>query len=123
MEYLNLLIQRMFKSPFSFEGRIRRKEYVFTFLILYILSFVLGYVIGDEVEPEGGFLILFLLVFAATMWMQLAQTAKRCHDVNRSGWYQLIPFYTIYLLFAEGDKFRNSYGPSPKYDEDNEDTI
>jgi len=43
--------------------------------------------------------------------------------VNRSGVYQLIPFYTIYLLFAEGDKFRNQYGPSPKYTNDEEDQI
>ncbi|HWD87839.1 MAG TPA: DUF805 domain-containing protein [Mucilaginibacter sp.] len=105
----------MFKDPFSFEGRIRRKEYVITFLILYIISFGLGYALGDGVE--GIYLWLILILLAASVWIQLAQNTKRCHDINRSGWYQLIPFYTLYLLFAEGDKFRNQYGPSPKYTE------
>jgi uncharacterized membrane protein YhaH (DUF805 family) len=103
----------MFKDPFSFKGRIRRKEYVLTMLILYIGSLILGFAIGDGIE--GIYLWLFLILLAAFVWIQLAQNTKRCHDVNTSGWFQLIPFYTLYLLFAEGDKFKNQYGPSPKY--------
>ena len=103
----------MFKDPFSFEGRIRRKEYVFTFLILYMISIALGFIIEDG--AEGIFVWLYLIVLLAFVWIHLAQNTKRCHDVNTSGWYQLIPFYTLYLLFAAGDKGRNQYGPSPKY--------
>jgi uncharacterized membrane protein YhaH (DUF805 family) len=40
----------------------------------------------------------------------LAQGAKRCHDRGNSGWYQLIPFYSLWMLFAEGDQQANSYG-------------
>ncbi|MBS1528782.1 MAG: DUF805 domain-containing protein [Bacteroidetes bacterium] len=104
----------MFKDPFSFKGRIRRKEYVITMLILYIISFALAYAMGDG-SVDGIYVWLFIIILVPFVWIQLAQNTKRCHDVNRSGWYQIIPFYTIYLLFAEGDKFRNRYGPSPKY--------
>jgi len=112
----------MFNDQFSFKGRIRRKEYVLTMVILYIVSLALGYAIGDG-GIEGIYLWLFVIIFVAFGWIQVAQNTKRCHDVNRSGVYQLIPFYTIYLLFAEGDKFRNQYGPSPKYTNDEEDQI
>ena len=102
----------MFKSPFSFEGRIRRKEYLITLTILDALCYILAFVDRDGIEDV--FLVMYLIVFIAIIWINLAQTTKRCHDINRSGWYQLIPFYTIYLLFAEGDRRRNIYGPDPK---------
>jgi uncharacterized membrane protein YhaH (DUF805 family) len=103
----------MFKAPFSFEGRIRRKEYVLTVTTIYVLSIVLGFVAQDGID--GLFLLLYFIIIAALLWVQLAQSAKRCHDVNTSGWFQLIPFYVLYLLFADGDKGSNRYGPSPKY--------
>ena len=111
----------MFKDPFSFEGRIRRKEYIITFIVLYIISLILGFVMSQG--AEGVFLIIYFVVLIAFVWIQLAQTAKRCHDVNTSGWYQLIPFYVIYLLFAEGDRFRNQYGPSPKFKYPEDDSV
>jgi len=86
---------------------------VLTETILYILSIGLGLVVQDGID--GPFLLIYLIVFAAMFWIQLAQSAKRCHDVNTSGWFQLIPFYGLYLLFADGDKTRNRFGPSPKY--------
>ena len=39
------------------------------------------------------------------------------HDVNKSGWYGLIPIYSIVLLFTEGTKGKNDYGDSPLVEE------
>lgn len=114
LRYLNWLIL-MFKTPFSFEGRIRRKEYALTLFFVYLISLALGYVAQDGLD--GISLLMYLVVFVALGWINLAQSAKRCHDVNTSGWYIGIPFYALYLLFAEGDKKRNRYGISPKYKE------
>jgi len=36
------------------------------------------------------------------------------HDVGKSGWYMLIPFYNLYLAILEGDKGPNEYGADPK---------
>jgi uncharacterized membrane protein YhaH (DUF805 family) len=44
----------------------------------------------------------------------LAQGAKRCHDRGNSGIWQIIPFYGLWMLFADGDLGRNEYGANPK---------
>tara|TARA_B100002052_G_C15808607_1_gene564754 strand:- start:721 stop:1017 length:297 start_codon:yes stop_codon:yes gene_type:complete len=56
--------------------------------------------------------MLFLTI--PLMWFQWAQGAKRCHDRNCSGWWQLVPFYALWMLFAEGTRGPNKYGPDPK---------
>ncbi|MFI5159657.1 MAG: DUF805 domain-containing protein [Sphingobacteriales bacterium] len=108
----------MFKAPFSFEGRIRRKEYAFTVLIIFVVALVFAIIIPDQTKYSIS--LLFFVLGLVSWWIIFAQTTKRCHDVDRSGWYQLIPFYVIYLLFAEGDKFPNQFGVSPKYNDDND---
>jgi len=47
-------------------------------------------------------------------WFLFAQGAKRCHDMNNSGWYQLVPFYILWMLFYQGTAGPNNYGPDPK---------
>ncbi len=36
------------------------------------------------------------------------------HDVNKSGWYILIPIYNLILACTEGTKGHNDYGNDPK---------
>ncbi len=58
--------------------------------------------------------VLIAISFIPLLWFMLAQTTKRCHDLGSSGWYQLIPFYNIGLLFIDSEKGRNKYGDNPK---------
>lgn len=97
---------KMFSSPFSFEGRIRRTEYGISFII-YIFYYTLINAIFNSSS------ILFI-AFIPDFWFLWAQGAKRCHDRGNSGWYQIIPFYFLWMLFAEGDANKNEYGNSPK---------
>lgn len=95
----------MFKTPFSFEGRIRRLEFGLTWLIYWaILVFV--QVVG-EVAP------LAFLILLPSIWIMLAQGCKRCHDLGKSGFWQIIPFYFLFMIFQPGSPEMNEYGFPP----------
>ncbi|MDB5272278.1 MAG: rane protein [Chitinophagaceae bacterium] len=91
----------MFKALFSFNGRIGRAEYAFTFVWYFLMILFFNAMV--ETMPLLG-LLLFPMI-----WIFWAQGAKRCHDLGKIGWYQIIPFYFIALLFVKGDLGLNEY--------------
>ncbi|PIQ20498.1 MAG: hypothetical protein COW65_14630 [Cytophagales bacterium CG18_big_fil_WC_8_21_14_2_50_42_9] len=102
----------MFKSPFSFNGRIGRKEYRFSFIIYIIAVLAIGFFIQwDRIRLTPFKAFIFYLPFA---WFFLAQGAKRCHDRNNTGFYQFIPLYVLFMLFADGNVGANDFGADPK---------
>ena len=105
-----LKTKSMFKNLFSFEGRIRRTEYGISFII-YFISYFAAYA---SLSSQGSGSIFGLLVIIPLLWFIWSQGAKRCHDRGNSGWFQIIPFYVFWLLFAEGDYGVNAYGENPK---------
>lgn len=108
---------------FSFSGRIRRLHYGLRVLLASLASviIVIIWVFSTSINPDTGqndistFGALFVcLTCFVTIWFALATNAKRCHDLNKNGWWQLIPFYGFVLLFAEGTHGPNNYGDDPK---------
>ncbi|HSZ71736.1 MAG TPA: DUF805 domain-containing protein [Cytophagaceae bacterium] len=91
----------MFKAPFSFNGRIRRTEYVITFFIYVIMAFIIN--TSVEMYP------FLILIYIPLLWILWAQGAKRCHDLNKNGWYQIIPLFFLVLIFSRGDNGPNKY--------------
>ena len=120
----------MFKSPFSFNGRIRRIEYVLSCLLggaVTAIAFWLGVgtsLIGASQNSGSGFGIGVLIGFSALIggiWFTIAQDVKRLHDGDKSGWLVvllLIPIVNfilgLYMLFADGTVGPNRYGNDPK---------
>lgn len=106
----------MFKSPFSFRGRIRRSEYALSFLIylcvVFFFSFISTTVSGRSNSDAGGIVLLFVLI--PCLYFMLAQGVKRSHDLGNSGWFLLIPLYGFLLLFAGGEPGENRFGVDPK---------
>ena len=98
----------MFKDIFSFYGRIRRTEYALTYSF-YILV-LLGTSIIVETSKQDWVGVFILL----PVYLLISQGAKRCHDRGNSGWYMLIPFYFIIMVFGAGDYGPNEYGDNPK---------
>ena len=99
----------MFQNIFSFEGRIRRTEYVISYLIA-----VLAVIIINVIGAAGRGAAIIFLAYIPLYWFLWSQGAKRCHDLGNSGWYQLIPLYIFWLLFADGYEGINEYGYNPK---------
>lgn len=99
---------------FNYKGRLNRKRYFFRTLIA---GFILGFV--------AGFLAVISPILAAPVWILSAAAGimlgiRRCHDLNKSGWFYLLIFIPIvnifialYLLFAMGTIGPNQYGPDP----------
>lgn len=92
-----------------FSGRARRSEYwyfvLFDSLILIALQIV-GFYIGNE--------ILYALYSLAVLIPSLAVGVRRMHDVNKSGWFILIPIYNLILACTDGTAGPNEYGSDPK---------
>jgi uncharacterized membrane protein YhaH (DUF805 family) len=42
---------------------------------------------------------------------------RRMHDVGLSGWYYIIPFYSLFIACQPSDFGDNQYGPNPIYGE------
>jgi uncharacterized membrane protein YhaH (DUF805 family) len=78
---------------FSPEGRVSRRAYWLGLLLPVLL---LGIGVGLAV-PVLAFNRAMLILFAITLWPMIAVGAKRCHDRDRSGWFQL-----VYLIPAIG---------------------
>ena len=98
----------MFKTPFSFNGRISRTEYIISTFIWFLIQAV-----GMPLLLEA-FWIGFL-IYVLAYWFWLAQGAKRCHDFGQAGWIQIIPVINpIVLWLFQGTAGQNQYGPDPR---------
>lgn len=103
--------QRMFSDIFSFDGRIRRTEY-------WLTSFILGFIVVISellmITESVALILLAMGILIATIWVGLACSVKRSHDIGNSGFFILIPFYGLWLCFANSTPGRNKYGNNPK---------
>lgn len=83
----------------DFSGRASRSEFwyfrlfnVLTFIGIYLIIVAIKIVIGIDL----GFLILAYPI--ALFIPNFAVTARRLHDTNRSGWWQLLPIITGLII-------------------------
>lgn len=103
-------VQTCFKKYAEFNGRALRSEYWWFALAVFLVSLVLT-VISSTLSN------LFSL---ATLLPSLAVGARRLHDTNRSGWWQLlwlIPIIgwivMIVFLAQQGQDAENRFGAPP----------
>ena len=102
---------------FNFEGRARRSEYWWFVLANFCASIVLSF-LGNLIN----FPWLTTILSLALLIPSLGLTARRLHDIGKSGWLMLIsiiPIVGAILLIIwcakDGDPQPNQYGPSTKY--------
>jgi uncharacterized membrane protein YhaH (DUF805 family) len=98
------------KKYADFNGRARRSEYWYFVLFNYLVQLLIGYIGLYTFENPYFGTIYFLAVFIP----YIAVGVRRMHDVNKSGWYILIPIYNLILCCTDGTNGPNDYGPDPK---------
>ena len=83
-----------FRRFLDFRGRSNKLQYR-SFLFFYVLTdLFLGLFAGGQTTLNS-VIMAFLLV------PLLAVQIRRSHDTGKSGWWVLLPFYSIYLIFAK----------------------
>jgi uncharacterized membrane protein YhaH (DUF805 family) len=107
-----------------FSGRSRRSEYWYYALFLGIINIALNiiyYLINaNGLWPsfgENDWIVsnyLKLLTTYVFFMPGLAVYVRRLHDVDKSGWFILVPIYNIILVFKNGTKGTNRFGNDPK---------
>ncbi len=99
----------------TFEGRASRREFWYFVLASVIISLILGFIEGilrgllsippmhnDESALANIYSLLVLLP-------SLAVSARRLHDIDKSGWWMLVPLYNIYLFLQKGHPGTNRF--------------
>jgi len=95
------------KNPFSFDGRIRRLEYIIYKILIVIALIIL------IISILNGIILLYPVLILVLL-LNFSQSTKRCHDLGKSGWLQFIPFFVFFLSLTDGDIGKNKYGNDPK---------
>ncbi|MBN1781945.1 RDD family protein [bacterium] len=108
----------MYRDPFSFQGRIGRKKFSISAVIVGLLCGILIFLlirVSKHLSEGMGLVLGYLLSMGAYVgyWFLLAQGCKRCHDMGKSGWLQCVPFYFILMFLKRGGSGSNAYGPNP----------
>ena len=115
-------IKTCFNKFAVFSGRASRSEFWFfcLFGILggIITSIIYVMILGYPFEENGPINLIFSV---ALIVPSLSVTARRLHDINKSGWWQLLWITIIggILLIiwhaTEGEKKKNKFGPPIKF--------
>ena len=94
------------KKYADFNGRARRSEYWY-FALFNLLIFIGIYTFNNNRYIALAYNLAVIIPY-------IAVGVRRMHDVNKSGWYILIPIYNLILCFTDGTIGPNQYGPDPK---------
>ena len=115
-------IKTCFSKYAVFSGRASRSEFWWFFLFGFIGGIVTVVVdvmiLGYSAEDNGPVNIIFTII---TFLPYISVGARRLHDINKSGWWQLLWITIIggILLIiwhaTEGENKKNKFGPPIKF--------
>mgnify|MGYP001432298102 FL=1 len=115
-------IKTCFNKFAVFSGRASRSEFwffvLFGFLGGVITSIIDVMILGYPFEENGP---IYLIFSVALIVPSLSVAARRLHDINKSGWWQLLWITLIggILLIiwhaTEGENKKNKFGPPIKF--------
>ena len=99
---------------FSAEGRIKRQPYWLGSIPLVVIQIIVEIAVESTGNPTFAFINLILI------WPGVMISIKRCHDLDRSGWFSLVLIIPIVQLwpmvelgFFQGTAGPNKFGENP----------
>ena len=95
MNFKSSITTCFIKKYANFSGRASRSEYWFFYLfffIFYIVSMALVFVFSFY------FFWLWVVFAIGIIVPSFSVAARRLHDVNKSGWFQLLPLPSVVLM-------------------------
>lgn len=108
----------------SFRGRATRVNYFATSALAWLIflpAFWLWRWIRAGAFPEPVEMIGAIALACAALWISLAVSVRRLHDIGWSGWWWLMSFAPIVgalfgfvLLLWPGQKNANRFGADPR---------
>ena len=118
--------QTSIKTCFSkfavFSGRASRSEFwffvLFGFLGGIISSIIDVMILGYPFEENGPINLIFTI---ALLIPSISVAARRLHDINKSGWWQLLwitiigGILLIIWYATDGERKKNKFGPPVKF--------
>lgn len=105
----------VWKKGLDFNGRASRAEYWFFILTHFIVSFFIGLFMALFFPNNEAYLDIVINTYTILIFIpSVAVAIRRMHDINRSGWYSIIPIYSYILMCYKGDKEANRFGDIPE---------
>ena len=108
----------VWKKYADFNGRANRREFWTFVLINIVIGMALVAATGDAANDQPG--LLAMLFYLAALLPTIAVSARRLHDTNRSGWWQLVSLVPLVgglvmlvLYLLSGTPGANRFGEPP----------
>ena len=115
-------IKTCFNKYAVFSGRASRSEFwffvLFGFLGGIITAIIDVMILGFPAEENGPINLIFSI---ALIIPSISVTARRLHDINKSGWWQLLwitiigGILLVIWYATKGENKKNKFGPSIKF--------
>lgn len=104
---------KMFKNAFLFKGRARRSEFWLAYII-FMACMMIPAAISDAMGDSDALAVLGIIIIFGGLYFFLSEGTRRCHDLGHSGFWMLIPYYILWMLFQNSKEGPNEYGNNPK---------
>ena len=88
-------IKTCFQKYAVFNGRAKRSEYWYFFLFGFLSTVCLS-ILDMALFPRNENGVLSLIITLITFIPLISAACRRLHDINRSGWWQLLPYGIIF---------------------------
>ena len=107
-------VKSAYKNYANFSGRASRSDYWWVALFYIVVVYGLLFLSMGLGRSIGGLVSLIMMIFVlGSLVPMISLAARRMHDSDKSGWFMLIPIYSLYLAIIKGTDGSNRFGPDP----------